>query len=58
MKLQIDVTVENMDDVFNALDEIGGALADGERHGDVYLGEAGVVGLFELLQPQENTSAC
>jgi hypothetical protein len=57
MKLQVDVTVEDTTEALVALQDLQAMIEDGMTRGQVFANDD-VVGRFELLQPQENASAC
>jgi hypothetical protein len=58
MKLQVDVTVNSPEHAYEVLDNIKHDLASGRVDGVANDYEGTPVGQFELLQPQENESAC
>jgi hypothetical protein len=58
MKLQVDVNVNSPEHAFEVLEEVGNLISEGDTRGVASDSEGTPVGRFELLQPQENASAC
>jgi hypothetical protein len=56
MKLQVDVTVEDIEAASNALDDVRDHIALGRTRGELRNLEGDPIGRFELLQPQEPLS--